>query len=36
MFSKKNILIGLLLALLITLIVLFSQEKTDIFIYSNF
>lgn len=36
MWRKRDIFLGLLLACALALLILFSQEKTDVFIYSNF
>lgn len=36
MFNLKNIAIGLLIACCITLIILFMQGSTEIFIYNRF
>ena len=34
MFDQKNILLGLALALAVSVIILFSQETSEIFIYN--
>lgn len=36
MFNRKNILLGLALALVISAIILFGQETSEIFIYNVF
>jgi len=36
MFDSKNILLGLLIALGISIVILFSQGTSSIFIYNNF